>query len=1292
MRPAFMRHAITVGLLKLSARFKHRWPQRRLLSTLGILLAAALWMLHGFGVMGTPPPEVAAQEAGSGAEAGLSAYSWNGASSFAPYSNRWRFGIGVAREHGNIDEYDVSQLCAGWYSDWGTLVDPPRPDGVEFMQLIRVGPAFFDLDRPSAYNWADLDATIRANPGSIWIIGNEPDGRVASSCDTRYPEEYARIYKIFYDHIKGVDPTAQLSNGPIIQGTPVRMQWLTKVWDAYRSYYGTDMPVDVWNMHNQIVKEAHATGGDIPLGCDPELGEMYSVQDSDNMELFIQHVVRVRQWMKDRGQQAKPLIISEYGVIQPEYYGFTCDRINEFMDASFTYMLYAADPNLGMPEDGNRLVQRWAWFSLNTPLGTYGQQGAWNGNLFDPETGEITENGRNFSRFVCRETYPSPTPSTTRRPSFATREAEGGAIHGSMLRADLQSASDCRYVSALDSTTGSDVTFNVYIPNTGDYMIWGRVWGLDYANRSFLVQVDGGAEVAWYVNTSSDWVWDRVSSASPAVDPMMYHLEGGRWHTIKIMPRVDGQARLDMIIVTADRGYTPGSAEVSVCNPTPTATPTIAATPTVTPSPTATRTPMPTGSGKVSGCVSYQGRGSAPSAAWASSLLVTAHLPGDPIPAYSFNTTSDQSGCFEVPTGILPGLYDVGVRNGHSLRSLCENINVSEDTPPLNMGTLVEGDANTDNWVNSLDFSILNSHYWTQKGEAGYDGRADFNDDDWINSLDFSLLNTNYWTEGDIPGCQATLPVGSSSLSAQKMSAEGDPELMGTVSIYVTPSSKTVGENQVFTVDVYINTQGNLIDAVDVEMTYDKNYLEGRSITLGTTLPGHMAPSSIANGVIVYHGNVPTGSPAVSGTFQLFRLEFRALQDVPATLLQFNGSRTFVSGPDGGHTPAFQNGTVVILQASPTPTRTITPTPSNTPITTPVPAPTATGTPLAGATQITLMQGVNGYLGFEDTYINEWDDQANYHTNDTLRLRSNGVERILFRADLSGVIPSGAVIDQATLTLHQRFSGSNSATANVYGVLRDWTGSQATWLNAATGQPWGIAGCDDPASDRAANPVSQRSVFPTAGGYTNYPFDFDVTALVQQWANDPTSNQGLIITGSDGPAVEFSFVSADPLSDSSPKLTIRYRVGPTLTPTQTATPTNTATPTMTPDEGATSTPTPTATPTGEAKIEGIVFQDLTGNDAYDLGEPGVAGATVELRNGSNVLLATRTTDIIGRYAFDGLAAGSYRILVARLPLGYALTDPSPRAGSLASGATWTVNLGVQRIDNYALSLPLIRRR
>jgi len=725
---------------------ERRHPQKglgaRALTGVGLLLAALCLAWLG----GAPAPRPVVADAPLAAPESASSVS-----AYPEYSDRWRVGFGCAREYGDVDDYAVSQLCAGWYHDWGTQRNPSRPDGMEYMQLIRVSADHFDLSAPSNYNWADLDAKIRANPGSVWMIGNEPDGKAPGACDNRLPADYARIYKIFYDHIKGIDSTAKISNGPIIQATPVRMSWLTQVWDQYQSLYGVNMPVDVWNMHNQIVREAPSQGADIPPGCDPALGMNYGIQDNDNMTIFADHVVRMRQWMKDRGQQAKPLIISEYGVLQPEYEGFTRDRINDYMNASFTYLYYATSSTLGMPADGNRLVQRWNWFSLNTPVGTLGQFGGWNGNMFDPDTHQITETGINFSRWVCSLTHPTPTPATTPRSPVTKREAEHGSAHGSMERNEIQSASDCRYVYVPDGATiteDTDVTFNVYVPNGATYVVWGRVWGTDYMNRSFNVSVDGGPYAAWYFGTGG-WTWSQVSNAGA---PMTYSLAGSRWHSIKFVPRGEGKSRIDKIVVTNDQSYNPAtdSGLIIVCNPTPTATPTVTRTPTRTATPTRTRTPMPTGPARISGQVAYQGRGASGGATWQGPLIVSAHLPGDSIPAYEFNVESDQTGYFLVPNGILTGTYDVGVRDPHSLRNLRQSVSLTDHTTDKNMGTLIEGDTNSDNRINILDFSILASCYGTSEGGAGFDVRADLNEDGVINILDFSLLASNYGQTGDL--------------------------------------------------------------------------------------------------------------------------------------------------------------------------------------------------------------------------------------------------------------------------------------------------------------------------------------------------------------------------------------------------------------------------------------------------------------------------------------------------------------------------------------------------------------
>jgi len=458
--------------------------------------------------------------------------------------------------------------------------------------------------------------------------------------------------------------------------------------------------------------------------------------------------------------------------------------------------------------------------------------------------------------------------------------------------------------------------------------------------------------------------------------------------------------------------------EETTPTPTPTATPTTA--PTATPTATPTRTPMPSGPGAISGSVRYQGRGETPCAAWESPLLITAHLPGDPLPAYTFHVTSDQDGDFLVPSGILAGTYDVGVRDLHSLRNYQPDVAISASTPPLDMGLLREGDANLDNWINALDFSLLNGAYWKQVGEEGFDARADFNDDAWINALDFSLLNANYWQQGDAPA----LP---------SLAASGALQSSGNVLIRVAPFTKTVADEQIFVVDVYLDAGTQPVDSVDCIMSYDTTYLQGRAITPGDALPQPLGSNRIANGMIEYHHSVHTGNAPVSGSLKLFTLEFQAKAPISLTDLAFGS--VFAAGDGSGHTVTKQNGSITVLETTATPT----------------PAP----------------------LG---------------------------------------------------------------------------------------------------------------------------------------------------------------------------------------------------------------------------NIEGVAFLDIVANDTLDLGEPGVGGVMVQLLNQNNNLLEMRQTGSNGYYAFEDLPVGSYRIRVSNLPAGYGLVDASPRVVGLSEGGTWTANLGLLRVNDYRVSLPLILRR
>jgi len=70
------------------------------------------------------------------------------------------------------------------------------------------------------------------------------------------------------------------------------------------------------------------------------------------------------------------------------------------------------------------------------------------------------------------------------------------------------------------------------------------------------------------------------------------------------------------------------------------------------------------------------------------------------------------------------------------------------------------------------------------------------------------------------------------------------------------------------------------------------------------------------------------------------------------------------------------------------------------------------------------------------------------------------------------------------------------------------------------------------------------------------------------------------------------------------------------------------------------------TPAAQASVGDLVFLDLNTNNIKDATDPGLAGVTVMLLDGTtNAILAATETDATGAYLFTNVAAGSYKIRV-----------------------------------------------
>jgi len=355
-----------------------------------------------------------------------------------------RLGYGVLGPISN-KFIDIESVRAGWYVDWTVRVTPRRPNGMRYAQMVRLHQKLAcPLGSANAWNrtlcpYEDdyilftptdvIVAAATANRGSLWLIGNEMERRDFQYCydwptcnnavtlgqDEILPEMYANAYHDVYHLIKNADPTAQVAIGGVIQPTPLRLEYLSRIWDSYQSKYGTEMPVDVWNVHIFTLREErNGYGADIPAGLSATQGA-YTESDCTHLskDEFDRQTRAMRQWMKDRGQQNKLLIVSEYGPLYHQIYTGTCDNeldpaqqknVQSFMTWTFDYFLNTKDTEIGYPADDYRLVQMWNWFSLNHAK--FDAQGnileaplnAWT-SLYNIGDNSLTKTGKAFKQY-----------------------------------------------------------------------------------------------------------------------------------------------------------------------------------------------------------------------------------------------------------------------------------------------------------------------------------------------------------------------------------------------------------------------------------------------------------------------------------------------------------------------------------------------------------------------------------------------------------------------------------------------------------------------------------------------------------------------------------------------------------------------------------------------------------------------------------------------------------------------------------------------------------------------------
>ncbi len=367
------------------------------------------------------------------------------------YTMHQRFGFGFDQHNcasgcagRSLDEFNYQNLNAGWYFDWGSGNGNSGGPKVNLEYMGLVGGYRSSSDAEIASECKGLKAKIIANrskypSGMMWTVGNEigwDDGRSAAT--------YAREFSAWRTCLKSIDPTFKVGTGAIIQPTlrlpfnnkdivcvnkeyPVKDTGLTDA-NGYQS--GT-------NYFIAFIKALRDQYNNLPdfvvnHGYTPCNNASYATTNWKSSGLFEASIVEQRRVMKLLGLQNIDLIIKEFAPLP--YTDYT--SIQTYMSQTVDFLVNRnKNTDLGQPEDNYRMVQRWAWFNLNSWKGKVAQD---NTNypaleLFDTNALTIKPLGIKYrDEFIAKYTAAesagctltptlaptrTPTPTPTRTPT-----------------------------------------------------------------------------------------------------------------------------------------------------------------------------------------------------------------------------------------------------------------------------------------------------------------------------------------------------------------------------------------------------------------------------------------------------------------------------------------------------------------------------------------------------------------------------------------------------------------------------------------------------------------------------------------------------------------------------------------------------------------------------------------------------------------------------------------------------------------------------------------------------------
>jgi hypothetical protein len=139
-----------------------------------------------------------------------------------------------------------------------------------------------------------------------------------------------------------------------------------------------------------------------------------------------------------------------------------------------------------------------------------------------------------------------------------------------------------------------------------------------------------------------------------------------------------------------------------------------------------------------------------PDAGWVIPLTATFFAPGADVlndtPTYQFNLTTTRIANAAVceATDVAPGTYDITALSEHTLMNVKRNVVISAPKTSVDLGTLLEGNANQDNTIDFYDYAILAMCWLASEPQAEFNAMTDFDRNGLINISDLRLLAADW--------------------------------------------------------------------------------------------------------------------------------------------------------------------------------------------------------------------------------------------------------------------------------------------------------------------------------------------------------------------------------------------------------------------------------------------------------------------------------------------------------------------------------------------------------------------